>query len=205
MLSACVQINSLQTAKTLPKGETTIGLFPSGYAVSHIDNFDAFLDIYAIMPSLQFFARRGITNKFDVGLKASTFANIAIDGKYQLLGNANSKFAMAVGIGFEYQFTFDNFFVCRQTASTYFSFHPKNDMAFYASSKFTHHSVINRIFKIYPNNTIFVGGNLGFRKRVNSFMSLIIEGSNFYVLDKNFNATDEIIYQLGIGLDFDLK
>jgi len=141
LLSGCAQITSLQTAKTLPKDEQIIGVSASAYGINQASfvGGDVGLPVY---PHVEVFGRQGFSNKFDAGLKISSSGNIAIDGKYQFLGNAESKFALASGLALEYQFV-PNFetFVSRQTVPVYVSFHPNSNFAVYVVPKFMHQSL----------------------------------------------------------------
>jgi len=137
-LAGCFQISSLQTAKTLPEGEVNLGVAIAAYGIKDIDFEFNSLPFDGVVPHIEIFGRKGTGENSDVGLKLSSSANIAINGKYQFFGNHTSEFAMAVGGAFEYQYSsFDNF-VSRQTLSMYFSFHPNDDFALYASPKFIH-------------------------------------------------------------------
>jgi len=182
LLSSCVQINSLQTAKTVPKGDTRLGVAIVG------QGFVGGLN--SLFPHFETFARRGIVQNFDVGIKLSTVASINIDGKYQFYGNQTSKFAWAVGAAFELQSYDLKEFIRRQSITLYFSSHPNESFAFYTSPKFIYNS---------DDNYIFIGGNIGLQKRVKPRFSIIVEGSSLYGLD------DSLIYQAGVGFLFDLK
>lgn len=198
LLSSCAQISSLQTAKTLPKGASILGGNIALYGVTGDDFIGGELG-NIVLPHVEVFGRQGFAKNFDVGLKLSTSANLAIDGKYQFHGDQASKFAMAIGAAFEYQFNSTDNFISRQIIPLYFSFHPNDSFALYASPKFIHQWVVNN------DNIIFLGSNIGLKKRLTPRFSLIAEGSNFYVFDSQFNISDEIIYQAGIGFLFDIR
>jgi len=198
LLSACAQISSLQTAKTLPEAETILGISVAAYGASGSDFIGGELG-NSVVPHLEFFGRHGIAKNFDVGLKLSSSLNIAIDGKYQLFGNETSQFAMAVGAAFEYQYSgFENF-VSRQTVPLYFSFHPTDGFALYATTKFIHQLVSD------GDNNIFLGGNIGLQKRLSPRFSIVAEGNNFFIFNSGFKSSGDLIYQAGIGFIFDLK
>lgn len=198
LLSSCAQISSLQTAKPLPKGDAVLGASIAAYGVTGDDFIGGDLGV-GVLPHLEIFGRYGIANNFDAGLKLSSNANIAIDGKYQFLGNQNSKFAIAIGAAFEYQYNPDLKFVNRQTLPIYFSFHPNDDFALYASPKFIHQLIVD------DDNSIFLGGNLGLQKRISSKFSLLVEGSNFFVFDNSFKTTGELVFNVGVGFTFHLQ
>ncbi len=197
-LSGCVQVSSLQTAKTLPVDEHTLGFSTSAYGANQTEFFGGDLGL-AVFPHVEVFGRRGFAHRFDAGLKISSSANIAIDGKYQFLGDNETKFAMATGLALEYQFV-PNFetFVSRQTFPVYLSFHPNDDFAVYTVPKFIHEWIRN------DDNHIFLGNNLGLKKRINNRFSIIAEGSLFWVFDQQYSNSGDFIYQGGLGFVFDL-
>jgi len=198
LLSSCAQISSLQTAKTLPKGDAILGASIAAYGVSDDDFVGGELGT-AVVPHLEFFGRQGIAENFDVGLKFSSSLNISIDGKYQFYGNQTSKFALAVGAAFEYQYSNGGNFISRQTLPLYFSFHPNDDFALYTSPKFIHQIISD------DNNFMFLGGNIGLQKRIGTRFSIIAEGSNFFIFDNRFKTSGELLFQAGIGFLFDLR
>lgn len=198
LLSSCLQISSLQTAKTLPKDTAILGTAITAYGVGNTEFIGNDLGA-AVVPYLEIFGRQGFADNLDFGLKLSSGANIAIDGKYQFYGDQTSEFAVAVGAAFEYQYTrFENF-VSRQTLPLYFSFHPNQNFALYASPKFIHQLVSD------SDNAMFLGGNIGLQKRIAKRLSILVEASSFAVFDERFKNTDELLYQGGIGFVFDLK
>jgi len=153
----------------------------------------------AVLPNAEIFARRGFAEKFDAGLKISSSGNILADGKLQLIGNKDSKFALATGLGFEYQYSnFENF-VSRQSVPFYFSYHPNANFAVYTVPKFVHQFVSDDF------DSFFLGDNLGVKKRISDRFSLIAEGSFFLLFDHEFKLTDNVIYNGGLGFVFDIK
>jgi len=198
LLSGCAQISSLQTAKTLEKEEIIVGFSAAAYG-GRSENLGASEYAPAVLPHIEVFARQGLLKNFDAGLKISSGTNIAIDGKYQFLGTTDSEFAMAIGLVFEYQYVrgFETF-VSRQTLPIYFSYHPNPDFAVYAVPRFVHQFVSD------GDNSLFLGTNLGIKKRINNRFSIIGEASLFGVFDNRFKSSSESIYQGGVGFVFDL-
>ena len=92
-------MSSLQTARTLPKGDTILGAAIAGQGF-------VFGGSPAAIPQLEIYGRRGIAPNFDVGLKLSSAGSININGKYQFDGNQTSKTASAVGGGVEFRYDF---------------------------------------------------------------------------------------------------
>jgi len=92
-------MSSLQTARTLPKGDTVLGAAIAGQGF-------VFEGGLAAIPQLEIYGRRGIAPNFDVGLKLSSAGSININGKYQFDGNQTSKTASAVGGGVEFRYDF---------------------------------------------------------------------------------------------------
>lgn len=192
LLSSCVHLSSLQTAKTLPKGDTNLGVAIAAQGYS----FDG---TYAL-PNVEIFGRRGIAEDFDIGIKLSSVASISIDGKYKFHDDQASKVAVAVGAIFAFQYAyFPEKYVFTQTLPLYFSYHPNDDFAVHASPKFTHQLVID------DRNSFLLGSNIGLQKRISKRFSLLVEGSCFFTFDNEFEWDDQLFFQIGVGLVFDLR
>jgi len=198
LLTGCAQISSLQTAKTLPEDKQIIGISANAYGINEAELIGSVLGLH-IVPQVEIFGRQGFTKKFDAGLKISSSANIALDGKFQFLGNADSKFAMASGLVFEYQYV-RNFeiFVSRQTLPVYISYHPNIDFAVYTVPKLMYQWIGS------DENLFLLGNNLGIKKRIGKRFSIITEGSLFWLFDQKFKSSKDFIYQGGLGIMFDL-
>lgn len=122
ILAGCFQMSSLQTARTLPKGDTVLGAAIAGQGF-------VFEGSPAAIPQLEIYGRRGIAQNFDLGIKLSSAASIGFDGKYQFEGNQTSKTANAVGGGVEFRYDFYQYITSYQTLAMYFSAHPNESLA----------------------------------------------------------------------------
>ena len=199
-LNSCVQISTLQSAKTLEKDEKNWGIAAAYYTASEGDLFgEEAIGIEGI-PVVELFGRQGFSENFDAGLKLSSAANLQIDGKLQLVGNQDdAKFALATGLALEYQYSgFENL-VTRQTLPLYLSYHPNEKLAIYTSPKVIHQYVSDE------NDTFFIGDNLGFKVRINDYLSLAVEGSTYLVFDNKFTSTNKNFFTGGVGVIFDIK
>lgn len=195
LLSACFQFNSLQTGRTLPKGSSTLG------AAAAI-NITPPNEYTQIIPQAEVFARRGLTQNFDVGLKLSSWGSLGFDGKYQVLGDQTSNQAIAVGAAFEFWYDFFKYVASYQTAALYYSFHPNENFAWYVTPKLIHSfesSVSGGEFLNYSQG-FSIAGNIGFQKRIRPRVSLLAEMSGLFSFENDF-----FVFRPNIGFRFDLK
>jgi len=93
--SACFSVSSYQTADTITKGKTELGI---GLAVVKTDNYIAGSGEGHSTPILEFISRYGVLDNLDFGLKLSGFEYLDLDFKFRLLsfGSNESKFSMAI-------------------------------------------------------------------------------------------------------------
>jgi hypothetical protein len=100
LTGACVNMSTLQTAKTLDPGKQRI-LVGGGYYASPSVDADASEaageDVSLALPYMELGYRRGIVDKVEVGAKVTIPGTVGIDAKYMLL--SRGKFAVAAGLG----------------------------------------------------------------------------------------------------------
>lgn len=126
LFSSCVSFTGIQTAKTLGKNNTSIGLF-FGFVpdqdVLATNALDSLIDIgynygfsmsHGIMDNLDIYARIGLQNT-NYGLK------------YRLNNLSNQKFALAVGL--DHQLNFPDSYL---GIPFYMSFHPSPSISVYS-------------------------------------------------------------------------
>ena len=102
LLTSCGSYSSMQTARTVEKGTGEIGLnlyYPYGVINAIAQVADKEKKNFTV-PYIQYTGKYGITEKLDAGINLSTFGQIGLETKYQFLGDQESMFAMATGIGF---------------------------------------------------------------------------------------------------------
>src|SRR5450759_1560585 len=101
-LSSCVSINSLQSGRTIDKGNleiagglTTGEYNPNSLGLEEDDDYN-----YDYLPIFEFGAKYGIFENFDLALKFNTAGFVLGQVKYQFLGTKKTLFAGSVGADF---------------------------------------------------------------------------------------------------------
>ena len=96
---SCASLTGYQDGRALgeEKGEVGVSLNVSQSPEFFYDEGESDLDENFAFPNLELTGRYGVTNKFDVGVKLNTNLNLSITTKYQLLGDQQSKSALAIG------------------------------------------------------------------------------------------------------------
>lgn len=101
LLTGCVSMSTMQTARTTEKGDIAggggIGL--AGYDNGAVDTAGNSMGSISV-PFIELYGRYGITDHLDIGAKLTIIGTFLVDGKYQLLGDAQSKTALSAGFGF---------------------------------------------------------------------------------------------------------
>jgi hypothetical protein len=106
--SACANMSTFQTGRTLGRDEVRYGV---GSEISFIDEFEVItgtdedetseVETAFPIPAVQGWARYGIAENIDAGLKLFT-VGLAAEMKAQFLGDRESPFAAATGLVFSY-------------------------------------------------------------------------------------------------------
>lgn len=194
----CGQLSSLQTAKVVGKKQATIGGAVLGYGI-HDNNVQGGELGSGVVPQVEVLGRYGFSDNFDMGLKLSTGGNIFLDGKLQFAGDANSRFAAAIGGGLEFQMSnFNENIVLRSQLPVYFSFHPSEKSGIYAAPRYVFQYVSN------DDNSCFLGGSLGYVHRFSDKFSGLLEGSFYQPFTQGNGNEDTSVFQFGVGVLFHL-
>jgi hypothetical protein len=172
MLPSCVSMTSLQTARTMEKGEFGGG-FGGGMVNAEINSGTETFDLKA--PFMEASARYGITDKLDAGAKITLIGTSGLDVKYQFLGDKQSLLAGSVGTGFGYlslsSGSGDNIsksVITDINVPVSFSIHPKEWFAFYASPRYTlrlnsYNNTVNGVDDKGSSNSNWYGITTGIR------------------------------------------
>lgn len=134
LFSNCASVTGFETGRTVGEGNGSITLSLNAsrtpdFDINDDDENDAFF-----FPNLEASGRYGITEKFDLGLRANTILNLGIDAKYQVLGDDQSQAALAVGGGVA---TFGLFVgLWNVQVPLYFSLHPTPDIDVYITPRY---------------------------------------------------------------------
>lgn len=196
-LSSCSQLGSLQTARTLEPEDIEFGGAIYGYGVA--DSSPSGGDLGpGIFPYGEVYARYGLADNLDAGLKLSSSGSVLLDGKFQFLGGQTDPFAMAIGAGFEYQIPFpeQEATVYRIHLPLYLSYHFNEDNAIYATPRFTIQNVSD------DDNDLFVGSAIGYERQLSSQINGVLEAG--YYLPLSDNQDDINLYQIAIGIKYRL-
>jgi hypothetical protein len=206
LVLSCSSLSTLQTARTLPKGQLRahfgMGLANSEIIVPGIDTLKTNVMVQEVG------CRLGVGEKFDVGLKVSLIGSVAVDGKYQFLGTHDSKVAGSIGLGAGYNqlrgdklFATDNPMVKMATISVplYFSYHPEGLLSFYISPRYLYNAIVYQkedIEKSTSSHWYGLSGGIritGGRQRV----GFLAEYSYLQI-----GRTERHFSQVAVGLDF---
>jgi hypothetical protein len=151
LLNSCVSLTGFQDAKVLNKNQGEASLSINRSTTPDFDN-DTLEIAY---PNIELGARYGISSKIDVGIRINSNINIAIDGKYQFVGDKSSTFAMAGGLqlgSFGLGSNLLNFQV-----PLYLSVHPTKELSIYLSPRHVWQFAIG----LSSNSFRYYGGNFG--------------------------------------------
>ena len=136
IVSSCVSMSSMQTARTTPKDDYGFG-FGAGTVNSDLGlGVDT---VHISFPFMEAYGRYGITDKLDIGMKFTFIGTIAADVKYQVIGDRNTVFAGSVGGGFGFMSIFSGDSKSKifdLILPAYFSIHPAKVFSLYFNPKY---------------------------------------------------------------------
>lgn len=193
--ASCGQLSSLQTGKVVGDGEITAGGAILGYGIQS-EEYNGGEDLgVGVFPHVEAFGRYGVNDVVDLGIKFSTSSNILVDGKYQFIGDENSEFAAAGGGGFEFQTVNgeDQGLVYRLHFPLYFSYHPNEKSAIYATPRYIYQVVKG------DNNSYFGGFSGGYSHQISPKFSLVLEGSYYWPRTQNTPSDGTNLFQFGVA------
>lgn len=147
MLSSCISMSSMQTARTLGQGNTEGAIGVSRVKYEFVSAEDTISE-KSYTGEIDY--RYGITDKLDVGVKASLIGTSGAYAKYQFLGDNKSPFAGSVGAGLGF-LTIESgqgeFATKSKTTDfsipLFFSYHPNDWLALYTSPRYTLRNIKN--------------------------------------------------------------
>ncbi len=183
LLSSCVSMSSMQTARTLGKGNTELSLGGSRVSYDYFPSETDTINRKTVTGEIDW--RYGITDKLDIGVKASILGTAGGYAKYQFLGDQESKFAASGGAGLGYltieSGTDEN--KSKTTIVDYYvplnlSYHPKEWIGIYTSPRYTLRTAKSNDSKASASH--WYGTTTGIRlgKKVAPFIEYSIFGSN---------------------------
>ena len=185
MLIGCSMMSSMQTGRTLKKGDVGLGI---GYgSVMESDGSNIFSDYHFWEMNLRY----GLFKHFDVGIEFMAYMPTTLDVKYQFAGTDSSLFASSIGLGMtihSYQFRF------REVGfllPLYTSFHPAREVAVFLSP---------RVYYYHDNMSWITYAGLSTGFRLGGTCALILE----YDIYKIISTDSRTVSQALVGLSYNI-
>lgn len=132
---SCGTYSSMQTGRTVEQGtgEVGVALFRPSSIINaiKIKNDDSKFTKFKL-GYLHVNAKYGITDQAEIGVNLNTYCQIGVEGKYQLVGDKESLFALSVGAAVNTFF----FQYYEYQLPVHMSLHPIGDLAIYFTPKY---------------------------------------------------------------------
>lgn len=146
LTSSCVSINSLQSGRTIDKGNLEIvGSLASGEFTPNSPSLKEAIDYvqYDYVPVFEATAKYGLCENLDLALKLNTAGFVMGQVKYQFFGTKKTLFAVSVGADFGAFPVWTMFGVIDTYISVplYLSFHPKDDFCLFLTPRYSYSSL----------------------------------------------------------------
>lgn len=145
-------------------------------------------------PFIEVSGRYGVTDKLDIGVRLNSNLNLGVSGKYQLVGDQESPFAMALGAEIA---TFGLFLgLWNVQVPVYLSVHPSERLAIYLTPRYTYQF---STFVGAKYGLSYVGANAGIMFGERSKFGLDIGYHNVSATEGSGNLG---LLQIGVGARF---
>lgn len=200
LMSSCASLTGFEEGRTVGKDNSELTI--SGNFTRVPDLFEDDEDIFDTLdinntisfPNFEGAFKYGITDKFDIGIRASTNLNLSTYMKYQVVGDQSSSFALAPGfevgtiLGAAYNIGIP----------IYMSYYPTDNVAINVTPRFMYQFITG----IQSNGASYLGGNFGlmFGKR-NKFGIDV----GFYNVGTNWDGSEsgsQSLITIGVGGKF---
>ncbi len=187
MVSSCIPFAKMESGKTLGKGKSSLGGSVSSFSIKENENITT-------VPNIEIKYQLGISNKMDIGIGINGIGFVMLDGKYQVIGDHSSKFALSLGLGADALLIAPSNSDVKKNIKfslpIYTSYHFNENGYYYFIPQFSKQFIISNS----DDNTNFIGVSTGFgyytgRGEINV-------GAAFF---NPLNSIDDHIIQLGIG------
>ncbi len=200
IFSNCASLTGFQTGRTVGEGNgefmATLNASQSPDFILDYD-FDDTTDVENLFfPNIEVSGRYGIAEKFDMGLRVNTNLNVAVDAKYQLLGDQESEVALAIGAGVG---TFSAFVgLWNVQVPLYFSLHPNESVDIYLTPRYISQFATGDL----SGSLNYLGGNAGvlFGERVKFGLDAGIYNIS---ATGGFDVTSIATFGIGVKIPFD--
>lgn len=190
---SCASLTGYQDGRALGEGKGEVGLSlnvsQSPDFFNDDDEDDEFLDQNVVFPNFEITGKYGINENFDFGVKLNSNFNFSLTTKYQIIGDKQSKTAMAIGADVGNFALFTNLWNAQ--IPLYFSVHPNEKIAWYLSPRYIYQfEAVD-----FASNLNYVGGNTGLL-----FGSKFKFGFDFgYYRMSNFQDNAVNLFTVGLG------
>jgi len=185
ILTGCSMMSSLQTGRTMKKGDVGLAI---GYgSLLQSDGSNIFSDFHFWELNLRY----GLFRNFDVGLEFVAYIPTTLDVKYQFVGTDNSLFAGSIGLGFTIQSAQYGFREIGLLAPLYTSFHPFKEVAIFLSPRIYH-------YHDNMNWHTYAGLSTGFR--LGGALALVLEYDIYKILSTNPKTVSQAIAGLSYNI-----
>lgn len=201
-LTGCVSMSGLQTARTLPPGESQAtfggGVYSSDSLVKSQEDQVQLEKIS--LPYLEASYRRGFGEKWDAGVKVALIGTLNADMKYSLFAGEQWAFAVGAGLGY-IDYESSSGLDTQKYKVTIIDIH----LPLYASYDFSDRFAVYMIPKYIlrtmsgdsSDSASLAGGTLGLK--VGNRWGMYLEGSQIFDLSSNFSLSQgnaSIFWQL---------
>jgi hypothetical protein len=137
--TGCASLTGFQTGRTVGQNNGEVMLSLNASQTPDFDwdfDMDDTSDIPTFyFPNLELSGRYGIVDRFDMGLRMNTNLNVALDGRFQFVGDQTSPVAVATGLSVGSFGLISGLWNVQ--IPLYFSIHPKESLAIYLNPRYT--------------------------------------------------------------------
>lgn len=191
LFTQCAQLSSFQTAKVVGKNNGEIGFAAGGAGFSGIiDELDE--SETPILPIFELWGRYGVGNKVDLGLKLSTGLSGVFDAKFQLVGDRQSTFAMALGGGIGFQGGTLESALLQGHIPLHMSIHPSEKVGIFLTPRYISQFIIG------DGSINYAGASTGIE--IGTRIKFIADFSYFGLLNDTGDIDDGLFGDFGTGL-----
>lgn len=158
LMSSCASLTGFEEGRVLGQDNSEVMVSGNFTRVPDLFDDEAFDDVDSLdtsisFPNIEVSFKRGITDKLDVGIRASTNLNLSVFAKYQLVGDNSSSFALSPGfeagtvLGLAYNVGIP----------IYASYYPTESVAVNVTPRYMYQFISGANL----NGASYVGGNFG--------------------------------------------
>jgi len=191
LITSCAQMTRFETGKTI--GENNLqwsgqGLAYADFTSQTFQSTNIFR-IENLVPVFQGSLDYGLAEKVDIGIGISSALNVIVNGKFQIIGDHNSRFAMSINPALEVQIVSLNGVYARPHLYLPMSWEINERQTFILEPRYSHAGIENA-----PHT---IGFSSGIEFKMKKGWKLAIGGSVFLApVNSDFRYH---LFQLGIG------